>query len=56
MTPLVSRLGEEGMLGYICLADAALSATARRRFAPRFTGADLVRYVSEVRIGSDTHT
>jgi hypothetical protein len=50
MTPLAYQLGEAGMMGYVRLAEAALSVCARRRFAPRFTNADLVKFVAAVRI------
>ena len=50
MAPLANQLGEAGMTGYVRLAEAALSVTARKRFAPRFTNADLVRFVAAVRI------
>lgn len=45
-----SALGDRGMAGYQRLADAALSVAAVRRFSPRFTSADLVRYVASVRV------
>jgi hypothetical protein len=51
MTPLAYQLGETGMQGYVRLTEAALSVLARRQFAPRFSHADLVRYVSSVRVG-----
>ncbi len=47
--PLAYQLGDNGMPGFIHLADAALSIAAGRRFSPRFTSADLVRYVASVR-------
>lgn len=50
MTLLAYQLGEEEMRGYVRLAEAALSVAARRRFAPRFTSADLVHYVASARI------
>jgi hypothetical protein len=49
MTQLAAELGNAGMPGYQSLADAALSVAARRHFAPRYTGADLIRYVASVR-------
>jgi hypothetical protein len=49
MGPLAYRLGNEGIRGYIYLAEAALSITARNHFAPRFSDADLVRYIADVR-------
>jgi hypothetical protein len=49
LTTLAYQLGEAGMLGYVRLAEAALSVTARRRFAPRLTNADLVKFVAAVR-------
>ena len=48
--PLTAQLGDEGMPSYQSLADAALSVVAGRRFSPRFTSADLVRYVASVRV------
>jgi len=48
--PLTHQLGEAGMLGYVRLFEAALSVTARKRFAPRFTNADLVKFVAAVRV------
>jgi hypothetical protein len=50
ITPLAYQLGEEGMQGYVRLAEAALSIAARRRFSPRFTSADLVQYVASTRV------
>jgi hypothetical protein len=50
VTPLAYQLGEEGMTGYVRLAEAALSVAARRWFAPRYTSADLVRFVASVRV------
>jgi hypothetical protein len=47
---LTAQLGNDGMRGYLYLAEAALSVTARRRFSPQFTSADLVRYVASVRV------
>lgn len=47
--PLTAQLGDEGMLGYQYLLDAALSVAAGRRFPTSFTSADLVRYVAHVR-------
>jgi hypothetical protein len=47
---LTYQLGDDGMLGYQSLADAALSIAAERRFAPRFTSADIARYVASVRV------
>jgi hypothetical protein len=38
------------MFGYLRLVEAALSVLARRRFAPRYTSAELVRYVASVRV------
>ena len=49
VTPLAYQLGEAGMVGYVRLAEAALSVIARRKFAPRFTNADLVRFVAAAR-------
>jgi hypothetical protein len=49
-TRLTAALGDAGTAGYQRLADAALSIAAIRRFAPRFTTADIVRYVASVRI------
>lgn len=45
---LVSRLGEEGVAGYLQLAEAALSVAAVQQF-PHFSSADLVRFVATVR-------
>ena len=50
IAPLAYQLGEEGMQGYVRLAEAALSIASSRHFAPRFTNADLVKCVAEVRI------
>jgi len=47
---LTAQLGDDGMHGYLYLAEAALSVVARWRFSPRFTNADLVRYVASVRV------
>jgi hypothetical protein len=47
---LTAALGEQGTVGYQYLADAALAITARRRFAPSYTSADLIRFVASVRI------
>lgn len=47
---LAYQLGEEGIRGYVRLVEAALSIAARRRFAPRFTSGDLVRYVATARL------
>jgi hypothetical protein len=41
------------MPGYQGLADAALPMAALRRFAPKYTSADLVRYVASVRLRRD---
>ena len=49
MMALTAALGDEGTAGYQRLADAALSVAAVRRFAPRFTTADIVQYVASVR-------
>jgi hypothetical protein len=49
MAPLAYQLGDRGKPGYIRLTKAALALLAGRRFAPRFSGADLVNYVAEVR-------
>jgi hypothetical protein len=46
--PLAYQLGEEGLVGYQHLANAALSVLAGRRF-PAYTKADIVRYVGAVR-------
>ena len=46
---LAYQLGEDGMMGYVRLAEAALSVAAKKRFAPQFTNADLVKYVASVR-------
>jgi len=48
MAPLAYQLGDTGITGYLRLADTALSLLARRRF-PRYSNADLVRYVASVR-------
>jgi hypothetical protein len=48
MAPLVYQLGDAGVAGYLRLADATLSMLARRRF-PRYSNADVVRYVASVR-------
>jgi hypothetical protein len=48
--PLAHQLGEGGMPGYMRLAEAALSVAAGRRFAPRFSSADLVSFVASVRV------
>jgi hypothetical protein len=45
---LVSGLGGQGTPGYLHLAEAALSVAAVHQF-PRFTSADLVRFVAAVR-------
>lgn len=50
MMPQTFQLGDAAMPGYLSLAHAALSLAARRRFAPRFTSGDLVRYVAAVRV------
>jgi hypothetical protein len=50
MTSLAYQLGEKGMLGYLQLAEAALSVAAGKRFGPLFTSGDLVRYVAGARI------
>jgi hypothetical protein len=50
MTFHTVALGNEGTVGYQRLAEAALSVAAARRFAPRFTSADIVRFVSSVRV------
>jgi hypothetical protein len=50
MTSLAYQLGERGMLGFLQLADAALSVAAGKRFGPLFTSGDLVRYVAGTRI------
>ena len=47
-TPLAYQLGANGMTGYLRLADAALSLLACIRF-PRYSNADVVRYVASVR-------
>jgi hypothetical protein len=47
---LTAELGDAGMAGYQYLAEAALIRAARRRFAPAFTSADLVRFVASVRV------
>lgn len=47
---LTYQLGDDGMRGYQSLADAALSIAAQRRFAPRFTSADIARYVASLRV------
>jgi hypothetical protein len=49
-TQLTALLGDDGMPGYQRLADAALSIAALRRFAHKYTSADLVRYVASVRL------
>jgi hypothetical protein len=49
MATLAYQLGEAGMLGYVRLAEAALSVTAQKKFAPRFTSADLVKFIAAVR-------
>jgi hypothetical protein len=46
---LTALLGDAGTTGYWRLAEAVLSVLAERRFSPRFTTADLVRYVAGVR-------
>ena len=48
MAPLAYQLGDLGVIGYLRLADAALSLLACRRF-PRYSNADVVRYVASVR-------
>src|SRR5487761_844881 len=48
--PLTYQLGEDGMPGYLNLAETALSIAAGRRFSPRYTSADLARYVASVRV------
>jgi hypothetical protein len=48
MAQLVYQLGDAGIAGYLRLADTALSLLARRRF-PRYSNADVVRYVASVR-------
>lgn len=48
--PLTAQLGDHGMGGYLYLAEAALCVLAVRRFSPRFTRADLIRYVASVRV------
>ena len=55
--PLTAQLGDQGMGGYLHLAEAALCVLAGRRFSPQFTRADLIRYVASVRaswIGDST--
>jgi hypothetical protein len=47
---LTAELGEQGTAGYQYLANAALAITARRRFAPSYASADLIRFVASVRI------
>jgi hypothetical protein len=47
---LTTQLGDDGIGGYLYLAEAALSVVAGWRFSPRFTSADLVRYVASVRV------
>jgi hypothetical protein len=47
---LTAQLGDNGMSGYLSLAQAALSVVAARRFSPRFTSADLVRYIASLRV------
>jgi hypothetical protein len=47
---LTTKLGDDGIDGYLYLAEAALSVVAGWRFSPRFTITDLVRYVASVRI------
>jgi hypothetical protein len=49
MTLHTIALGNEGTVGYQRLTEAALSVAAVRRFAPRFTSADIVRFVASVR-------
>jgi hypothetical protein len=49
MTLRTIALGNEGTVGYQRLTEAALSVAAVRRFAPRFTSADVVRFVASVR-------
>ena len=49
MTQLAAQLGNAGMPGYQYLAEAALLVAARQRFAPQYTGADLVRFVAATR-------
>jgi hypothetical protein len=51
---LTARLGDDGIPGYWYLAEAALSIAACRRFSPRFTRADLVRYIASVRVSRMT--
>lgn len=48
MAPLAYQLGDVEIPGYLHLADAALSLLACRRF-PRYSNADVVRYVASVR-------
>jgi hypothetical protein len=47
--PMTAQLGDQGMGGYLYLAEAALCVLAGRRFSPQFTRADLIRYVASVR-------
>jgi hypothetical protein len=47
-TQLAYQLGEEGLVGYQHLANAALSLLAGRRF-PMYVKANLVQYVASVR-------
>jgi hypothetical protein len=47
---LTAQLGDAGVHGYLYLTHAALSVVAARRFSPRFTSADLVRYIASVRV------
>jgi hypothetical protein len=49
MTLHAIALGNEGTVGYQRLTEAALSVAAVRRFAPRFTSADIVRFTASVR-------
>jgi hypothetical protein len=48
MAPLAYQLGDQGIGGYVRLADAALSLLASRHFL-HYTNADVIRYVAAVR-------
>ena len=48
IAPLAYQLGDQGIGGYVRLADAALSLLASRHFL-HYTRADVVRYVAAVR-------
>jgi hypothetical protein len=45
-----AELSDAGMDSYLYLAEAALALAARRRFAPEYTDADLIKFVASVRV------